>query len=205
MQAAPPLSPQGRFCGKDAIVGVAQAVGAVFGGEQGAVEIDEAGLLRGQNHRRDGERGRDHASDHEGEAHFFCACLAMRNASVRPPALSNLTFTASYCPTRAARERQSWALSSAQTGRGRSMFRNRSSRPAGRGCSTITTPNRAQAARFSCKFSGVQPSLASTISLASGAACHIAARRSASPAVPKSPPSTSPPTTKRPTRLIGRF
>ena len=44
---------------------VAQPAFPIFLQEQGAVEIDEAGLLRQQDSRCHGQRGGDHAADHQ--------------------------------------------------------------------------------------------------------------------------------------------
>ena len=64
------------------------------------------------------------------------------------------------------------------------MRASASSCPAGSGCSTSVTPASAQAARFCSRLSGVQASLASTISSDSGAALRTAAIRSPSPSPP---------------------
>src|SRR4029079_2525757 len=56
--------------------------------------------------------------------------------------------------------------------------------PAGNGCSISATPARAQATRLEPRLSSVQPSFASTISVAFGAALRTATMRSGSPSAP---------------------
>ena len=66
------------------------------------------------------------------------------------------------------------------------MRASAASRPSGNGCSISVTPASAQAARFCARLSPVQPSLASTMSSARGAA-----RRTAAIRMPSSSPAPS--------------
>src|SRR5580700_1670464 len=63
-----PLAPKRRTRGISEATVVAQAVGAILGEQQRAVEIDYAGALRDQHGRRHRQRRRHHAADHDGEA-----------------------------------------------------------------------------------------------------------------------------------------
>ena len=75
--------------------GVGEAGDAIALEQQRPVEIDPIRVLREQQGRGHGERRRHHAPDHDLEPERARASAAVASASVRPPVLSSLMFTAS--------------------------------------------------------------------------------------------------------------
>ena len=72
---------------------VAQPVFPILLQKQGAVEIDEAGLLRQQYSWCHGQRGGDHAADHQVQSvrvRLGCQAQALTE---KPPVLSSLRLT----------------------------------------------------------------------------------------------------------------
>ena len=107
------------------------------------------------------------------------ADFSISAASVRPPVLSSLRFTAWYRPRNAARSPPTWTDSSAHTVNGGSQPSRSWSASAGSGCSTRAIGRSARRPFKPSRIAKLQPSFGSMMKRERGAAAATARRRAA--------------------------